>query len=415
MKTTVLALLFFVYLAPVVVAAEPSVTVARVPHNGIYPQTQTDSRGRVHLIYYKGDPLRGDIFYVRSDDAATFTRPIRVNSQPESAAIIGIVRGPHLAVGKGDRVHVAWMGSDRATPKAPSNALPMLYTRLNDEGDGFEPQRNVIQQHPGLDGGGSIAADREGNVYVAWHAPASHLPGGGHDAQQREAHPDEKHAPAKHQRPANHGNDEADRQVWIARSGDDGKSFDAETFAFEKKLGVCACCGMRIFAADKGQVFIVFRSAWEKVNRDIHVLTSNDHGKTFTDAAVDPWKIGVCVMSTASFAPIGDGNVLAAWETEEQVRVIRLTAGGGDAPKPISMPGDGKKRKHPSVAVNGRGEYLVAWTEGTGWGKGGSLVWQGFDKDGRPLAALAGRTDDLPMWSVPAAFVAADGSFRVVY
>ena len=35
----------------------------------------------------------------------------------------------------------------------------MLYTRLNDTGDAFEPQRNVIQKRVGLDGGGSVAAD----------------------------------------------------------------------------------------------------------------------------------------------------------------------------------------------------------------------------------------------------------------
>ncbi len=399
-----------------VVRADPVVTAMRVPDGGIYPQAQTDSRGRAHVIYFKGDPLRGDIFYVRSDDGGrTFTPSIRVNSQPASAAIVGIVRGPHLAVGKGDRVHVAWMGSDKAEPKATENAIPMLYTRLNDAGDGFEPQRNVIQKHPGLDGGGSVAADREGNVYVAWHAPEKHQPGGGHGAQQHDRHSDEKHTPGKHQPPADHGSDEEDRVVWVARSHDNGKTFSAETLAFEKKLGVCACCGMRTFATDKGRVFIVFRSPHEKVNRDIHVLASNDYGKTFNDAAVDPWKVGVCVMSTASFAQRGEGEVLGVWETEDQVRLGHLRGTAAEPPTPISMPGDGGKRKHPSVAANERGEYVVAWTEGIGWNKGGSLVWQVFDAEGRPVQDGSGRVDDLPTWSVPAAFASPDGTFKVLY
>lgn len=92
-------------------AAEPQVQAVRIPDGGIHPQVQTDSRGRIHLIYFKGDPKRGDIFYVRSDDAvANFTPPIRVNSHPDSAIIMGTVRGPHLAIGKNDRPHVAWMG-----------------------------------------------------------------------------------------------------------------------------------------------------------------------------------------------------------------------------------------------------------------------------------------------------------------
>lgn len=398
-------------------AAGAEVAAMRVPGGGVYPQVQTDSRGRVHLIYFKGDAMRGDIFYVRSDNGGrSFTPAIRVNSQPNSAAIIGIVRGPHLALGKDDRVHVAWMGSDKAEPRAPGNAIPMLYTRLNDAGDAFEPQRNVIQNHPGLDGGGSVGADREGNVYVAWHSPASapaNQKHGGHEPQQQQRHDEPRHEHGKHQLPANHGSDEEDRQVWIARSRDGGKTFDPETPAFEKKLGVCACCGMRIFAADDGRVFVVFRSAHEKVNRDIHVLASNDFGKTFSDVVVDPWKIGVCVMSTASFTRDGD-NVLAAWETEEQVRVGRFGA-NGKAATPTSVPGAGTKRKHPAIAVNQRGEYLVAWTEGTTWGKGGSLVWQVFAADGKQMPNGAGRADDLPPWSIPAAFVAPDGGFGVLY
>ena len=68
--------------------------------------------------------------------------------------------------------HVAWMGSNQAEPKADGGtATPMLYSRLDDAGTCFEPQRNIIQAHPGLDGGGSVAADPLGNVYVTWHAP----------------------------------------------------------------------------------------------------------------------------------------------------------------------------------------------------------------------------------------------------
>jgi hypothetical protein len=36
----------------------------------------------------------------------------------------------------------------------------MLYTRLNDVSTTFDPERNVMLHSFGLDGGGSIAADR---------------------------------------------------------------------------------------------------------------------------------------------------------------------------------------------------------------------------------------------------------------
>jgi hypothetical protein len=391
---------------------EPRVTRAAVPDDGVHPQVQTDAQGRVHLIYFKGEPRHGDIFYARSDDGgASFTRPLRVNSHPGSAVIIGTIRGPHLALGKGDRPHVAWMGSDRAEPKI-AKAAPMLYTRLNDTGDAFEPQRNVIQNQPGLDGGGSVAADRAGNVYVAWHAP-EHATGGGHGHAKDEPQVSHRTGEKGNTSPRGHGDDEEDRQVWIARSRDDGKTFEPEVAAIPKKTGVCACCGLNIVAAEDGRVFITFRSATATVNRDIHIVASQDFGKTFKIAVVDPWKVGKCVMSTAAFARRGS-DVLAAWETQEQVHLGVFT-GKAATVEPFAMPGLAKGRKHPSVAANSRGEYAVAWTEGTGWNKGGNVVWQVFDPQGRPMTGQAGRFDGLQPWSVPSVFAAPDGSFRVAY
>src|SRR5690242_12926983 len=46
----------------------PKVALLRVPDRGIQPQVAVDSRGVVHLIYFKGDPGAGDIFYVHSEN-----------------------------------------------------------------------------------------------------------------------------------------------------------------------------------------------------------------------------------------------------------------------------------------------------------------------------------------------------------
>ncbi len=366
-----------------------AVETVRVPHGGIHPQAQVDSRGRVHLIYFRGDPLHGDAFYVRSDDdLRTFSDPVRVNSHPGSVVIVGSVRGPHLAIGRDDRVHVAWMGSDAAEPRAAGKQTPMLYARISDAGDGFEPQRNIVRRHTGLDGGGSIAADGEGNVYVAWHAPPAGTEG------------------------------EESRQVWVARSRDDGKTFDEESAALPAPTGTCACCGIRVGAADGGRVFVVYRSATAHVHRDIHLLASADHGRTFRVAAVDPWEVGTCVMSTAAIANAGD-DLLAAWETKDQVRLATLPATAdarADAPRqPAPDTGAAGRRKHPALAVGPDGGGVIAWTEGTGWNKGGSVAWQAFDAAGRWLPDTAGRAAGVPAWGVPAVVRLKDGSFRVIY
>ena len=97
-----------------VVAGDALVKVIRVPDGGVQPQAAVDSTGRVHLIYCTGDPAHGDVFYIMTTDGGKFSKPIRVNSQVGSVVALGTVRGPQLAIGKDDRVHVAWMGSSVA-------------------------------------------------------------------------------------------------------------------------------------------------------------------------------------------------------------------------------------------------------------------------------------------------------------
>jgi len=65
------------------VTTEARVTLARVPNGGIQPEAAMDAAGALHLIYFSGDPHAGDVYYVRSTDfGETFSKPIRVNSNP---------------------------------------------------------------------------------------------------------------------------------------------------------------------------------------------------------------------------------------------------------------------------------------------------------------------------------------------
>jgi hypothetical protein len=238
------------------------VTLLQTPDGGIQPQAVRDARGVVHLIYYRGDPGGGDIFYVRREPRkASFSAPIRVNSVPGSAIAAGTIRGAQLALGKGGRLHVAWNGGDKAAPNRLDGGAPMLYTRLNDAGTAFEPQRNLMQRTRHLDGGGTVAADAAGNVYVAWH---------GHDAS---------------------ADGEQGRRLWIARSRDDGKTFSPEAPAFAEPTGACACCGSRAFADREGTVYVLYRSASTNVDRDMYLLVSRDRGNRFSGERIHTWKV----------------------------------------------------------------------------------------------------------------------------
>jgi hypothetical protein len=358
-----------------------AVQVRRIPQHGVQPQVCVDTDGVVHLIYLVGDPAHSDIEYVRSvDGGASWSAPLRVNSQAGSTVALGSVRGPHLAIGRGNRVHVAWMGSSIAEPKAPRGIAPMLYSRLAEDGKAFEPQRNVIVSHPGVDGGGSVAADQHGNVFVAWHAPAIFK------------------------------GIEQDRRVWVARSIDDGATFATELSISDPANGACGCCGMRIFATDKG-FFALYRGASEIVNRGMHLVEAGTNLEHPRDREIDPMKFGACIMSTSAFGQASD-PLLAAWETNGQVFWSRI-----DEPvmRSHAPPGAGDRRKHPAVASSADGKVLLAWTERTGWNKGGSVAWQIFDRSGTPIADAAGRRDDLPAWDLPAVVCSSGGKWIVLY
>ena len=361
-----------------------------VPDGGIQPQVAVAGNS-VHLIYFAGDPRHGDIYYVRSEDSGrTFSPRMRVNSEPGSAIAIGAIRGAQISIGKGHRVHVAWNGSEAARPLGPVNpesgqpGAPMLYARLNDRGIAFEPQRNLMCETFGLDGGGSVAAGPGGNVYVAWHGKTPGAPGG-----------------------------EAGRQVWIASSRDEGRSFAKEQPASRPPTGACGCCGLRLFADSKDVLYGLFRSATQNVHRDIFLLRSADAGRTFSVDRLHPWDINACPMSSMSLIEAG-GEVFGAWETQAQVYFAPLSQGISAAQRAtVAPPGDNPKRKYPALARNQRGDTLMAWVQGAGWQRSGVLGWQIFDRDGKPVRANR-EPAGIAVWSFPAAFTQPDGSFSIV-
>jgi hypothetical protein len=238
--------------------AETKVTLQKVPNGGLQPQAVMDTKGTLHLIYIKGEPGAGDLFYVRrAAGKERFSVPLRVNSLRGSAIAVGSVRGGQIALGKKGRVHVAWNGSGKV-----KKAGGMFYARLNDAGTAFEKQRDLMAGTAILDGGGTVAADRSGNVYVAWQA----LKAGGKRGEQN-------------------------RRMWVARSTDEGKTFSKAAPPWEKPTGACGCCSTRAFADRRGTVYLAYRSATAQVHRDLYLLCSRDRGKSFQEVLAHRWKV----------------------------------------------------------------------------------------------------------------------------
>ncbi len=365
------------------VAALPKIKAVHVPDGGIQPQTVMDRDGVLHMVYFKGDPSAGDAEYVeRKPGEADFSAPIRVNSQPGSVLGVGTVRGPQMAIGRDGEVFVVWMGSKDAKPTGPKGAVPILFSRFDASRKAFEPQRTLMQWATGVNGGLSVASDQAGNVYAMWHATGA-TPG------------------------------EANRRVYVAHSTDNGKTFGRESAVSPAPLGACGCCGMRGFVDDHGTLYILYRAAGESVHRDMTLLVSTDHAKTFRATTVAPWKLDACPMST-NYLSEADGRVFAAWETAGQVYFDEINPRTFALSASFSAPGDAQDRKHPAVAANSGGQVLLAWTEGTAWSKGGSLAWQLYDEAGKPVGA-EGHADGVPVWGLPSVVPERDGNFTVLY
>jgi hypothetical protein len=371
--------------------AAESVVVRRVPAGGIKPSAAVDATGRLHLVYFSGEPKGGDAFYVTSDDrGATFTEPVRVNNQPGSVLGASSARGPHLALGKDGIVHVLWPGSGTAKPRgllnpkmpadSPFNGTPLLYSRGTSK-EGFSEQRNVMQKTTALDGDSAIAADASGNVYIVWHGQLPHAD----------------------------GMNERNRAVWLARSTDSGATLSEETNILPEPTGVCACCALTASAANDGSISVLYRIAASTTERGMRALISTDGGATFTARQLDNWAIPTCPMSTASLLPAAKKAFLGAWENDGRIFAAVLPAG-----KATAAPAPKAAAKHPSLAQSGNGNILLTWTEGVKFGRGGNVGWQAYDPAFTPKGAT-GAAKDLPPNGNVAAVAFPNNQFAVIY
>lgn len=357
----------------------PRVEVLALPDAGIQPQAVVDPRGTIHLIYFKGEARGGDLFYIRrkTGDAA-FSPPLRVNSDTGTAIATGSVRGGQIALGRDGWVHVAWNGS-QPIERGGIKQAPMWYARLSPGGSAFDPQRAVGSQTKNLDGGGSVAADRGGRVYVVWHAAG---------LDEGEPH----------------------RRIYVAASTDDGARFEGEK-AFSNEGGACGCCGLKSLVDSRGGLQLLYRAAGGGIHRDAMWMRVGPGGAS-TPVRLQAWELPACPMTTFAMAATPDG-VLAAWETEHQIYSAVLSPDGRLVSAVTPMAGTAI-RKHPSVAINPAGDRLVAWTEGTAWARGGTLAWELRNRRGERVAANA-NAGAVPVWGLVSAVARADGTFVVVH
>ena len=362
--------------------AAPQVTTLKIPNSGYRPQVILDGQGTLHVVYTQMDK-RGELFYIqRKAGQEEFTRPIKVNSTPGCAA------GFNMTVGKGRRVHViirptAIYSRDRLKRRPKFRDLKyMLYCRLNDEGTAFEDERDLSGTTFGFEGVGTLLADGKGMVRAFWHGLSKPGP-------------------------------ESTRQIFLAVSEDEGKTFTGPQAVEMDVEGACACCSMQGTMDAEGNLYLGFRNSEKSLTKDSYLLTSKDGGRRFKGTLLDPWANAGCPGSTYSLTS-GSSGVYVAWRTRSEVSFAR----GGAKPERIDAPTSSRRSRSPVVVANSRGDVLFAWSEAANLVQlksGGDLAWVIYDRNGNPLSTKKTLPAAVARWSLPAAYAKPDGDFVIYF
>ena len=357
-----------------------AVRTVRCPHEGIQPRVVQNQQG-LHLIFFKGEIEAGDLFYARSGDyGETFSEPIRVNSVDGSVDASGWTRGASLALGRDDRVHVAWTGSEAAAEHGPEGEALLLYARLDDAGSSFEDERNLIQERYGLRTVPAIAADPDGRVHVFWHAP----------------------------------DDDADgpRRVWKVSSTDDGETFSAEV-AIDRDTGATEEAGLTALAGKDGKLVVLYQ-AREQRARDLVLMPSRDGGETFGSRLVVGLQMQREPKSTL-FLGRGATHALAAWEENGRVLCAFVKRNNRGFELPLEPRFNKSYRRRPAVTASAHEAVVLAWMEAPNPRKPVErLAWQGFSTRTRTNIGQ-GRVKDVSRHTSPAIFLRRDQGFTILY
>lgn len=361
------------------VSAEPGPTrvhVIKAPTGCFVPDVVMDAKGVLHMVY----ALNRNAYYVRStDNAATFTPPVQVNSDGTVEFKMG-ERGSKLAVGSDGAVHVVWVDC-----WSPGVKTFVRYSRSIDGGKTFEPLK-AVSSISGVDGV-TLAASGSGDVRAFWHV----------------AQPPQKEIP---------------QATWIhvARSTDNGVTFaHDEPIQIDNHTGLaCSMCMMRARFGEDGTAYLAFRSA-EKNIRDFYLLRAPKGENRFTAVPVnrDHWELMKCPMCGPELTVGPDGRLLCAFMSRHKV-FWAVSDHGTNFRLHVTTPEHEQDEIYPTAVANRRGEVLFVWQVGPMSTTGHATVhWATYTRDGK----FSGHQDVIGKTrsgTKATAFVGTDDDFYVV-
>lgn len=359
-------------------AGKTKVVLVQAPVGAIAPDVVL-FKGVLYMVY----GLDKDAFFVKSfDSGKTWSAPVKLNGDEGVTTTMG-ERGPKLAIGNDNVIHVVWQDFWQ-----PDAKVYVRYTRSQNRGRSFDKPR-AVSEMSGVDGA-TIASDGEGHVAVFWHCADDRTPSA-----------------------------KAATWLYLARSDDSGATFGkSEPVHVTGHTGLaCSMCQMRArLAIDGKTVFLVFRSA-ERGIRDPYLLRGAIADNSFTAVRVcqTNWKLDTCPMNGPELTIDSTGRPLVAFMSYNHVYYCfadkEAKNGFGT---PIGTPNVQQDEIYPTAVMNKKFETLLIWqvgpmsTTGTAVVKGAIYNMPGV-YSGR--SATIGTTSS---GTKATAFVGGDDNFYIV-
>jgi hypothetical protein len=276
------------------------------------PQAAIGRDGDVHLVHGIGNA----VFYSRSENGgAKFTEPQPAFQVPNMS--LGMRRGPRIVsvgsaivitaiggqVGKGrDGDVLSWRSEDGGTTwKGP--------VRVNDV---------VDSAREGLH---AMASGSDDSIWCVWL-----------DLRDKKT------------------------EVYAAVSRDKGTTWEPNICVYRSPDGsVCECCHPSVIVSGES-IHVMFRNSLDG-NRDMYVTSSDDRGKSFSEAkklGTGTWTLDACPMDGGMLAVGSKGTLETAWRRDGHIYFAT-----GDGSREVQL-GAGQQ---PWIAGTSKGSFIV-WTTG---------------------------------------------------
>ncbi|MBI2687483.1 MAG: exo-alpha-sialidase [Acidobacteria bacterium] len=145
-------------------------------------------------------------------------------------------------------------------------------------------------------------------------------------------------------------------RLMASLSRDGGAAWSPNFAVYESPDGhICECCHPSAAIDADGTIHVMFRN-WLGGSRDMWIATSKDNGKSFEAKKVGEgtWVLNACPMDGGDLAVKANREVVTSWRREQK---IYWTKGSGEE----TLVGTGKDS---ALAVDSSGRTVIVWTEG---------------------------------------------------